>query len=165
MGGRRPEALEPGETVLWTGQSPLERRNRRRWLGLLGCALGLLALGSAAGWDIVFRVFAIALTWTLLERYSMKRTLTRGRYTVTTRRVLVEGSWWGRPIRRTERLADLVEPSITDGRGGRAVEFGDREKRELAGHRASGALIAPLALFAGEDANHVLEVIRAAQKR
>ncbi|WP_134727478.1 hypothetical protein [Amycolatopsis nivea] len=165
MGGRRPEELEPGETVLWTGQSPPERRNRWLRLGLLGCVLGLFVLGAAGGWDIVFRVAGIALTCTLLERYSMKRTLTRGRYTVTTRRVLVEGSWWGRPIWRTERLADLVKPSITDYRGGRAVEFGDREKRELTGHRASGALIAPLALFVGDEANQVLEVVRAAQKR
>lgn len=106
MGGRRPEELEPGETVLWTGHSPFRKRPRWPWVLLLGYVTGLAVLGFAWRWGVAIQAGLTTLTLTLADRQWTKATLTRGRYTVTTRRVLVEATWWGRPICRAERLSD-----------------------------------------------------------
>ncbi|MFB9930325.1 hypothetical protein ACFORO_28185 [Amycolatopsis halotolerans] len=164
MGGRRPQELEPGETVLWTGCSLPRKRPRWLWVLLLGYLIGLAALGSAWNWGVAIQSGLTTLFFTAADRWRMKATLTRGRYTVTTRRVLVEATWWGRPICRAERLSDLAKAAVTDYRGGRAVEFGDREKSGNPGHRSNGMLIAPLALFVGDEADRLLEVVRTAQQ-
>lgn len=116
MGGRRPEDLEPGETVLWSGHSPLRKRPRWLWVLLLGYVTGLAALGFAWRWGVAIQAGLTTLTFTLADRQWTKATLTRGRYTVTTRRVLVEATWWGRPICRAERLSDLAKPAVSSTR-------------------------------------------------
>ncbi|GHF76873.1 hypothetical protein GCM10017566_58960 [Amycolatopsis bartoniae] len=155
--------------MLWTGKSG--PRPRRRWLlyvlvplAYYGMQLLIsVILDQDPGYLVRITINAgICLVgFILLLPLFGRRQLSTGRYTVTDRRIVVEGRISGFPVRRSENLAELRTPELRDG----SVAFGDRKSGKLAGHRPNGRVIASLVLYRIPEPEHVLEIIREAQAR
>lgn len=168
MGESGGLTLARDESLLWSGESP--PRSRRRivlvFLVVLAFYGATIVIGGVVldQWEHLPAVLLAATGASLGRVVFVRRTLTNGRYTVTTHRVVVQNSWLGIHCQREERLTDLVPPKLVEVRGIAAVRFGDFPDR-LAGHRGSGAIVFPLVLHPVSGAAEAFEAIRHAQSR
>lgn len=164
--------MNPEETVLWEGDPgptpPWYRRLRETvvpvlpWLGYTLVMLACWAWTSNhwLGYLILWAVVTVALV--VLSPLLGRHTISRGHYTLTDRRLLVDGRRFGFPVHRAENLADLHTPQLReDG----SITFGGRETGDRAGLRPNKSVIHSLLLYRIADPEHVLELLRKTQAR
>lgn len=114
-----------------------------------------------SGWNGLLNAAVLALLSVLTRPLWARWSLTLGHYTLTSRRIVVERRINGVRVRRSELLTDLTTPKLL---GDGSIAFGDPREQENPGHRASGLLVPPLVLHKVPDAEHVLGLIRQAQR-
>lgn len=162
--------MNPGEAVLWEGDpgppEPWYRRPRETvqpllpWLAYTVIMLAFWHWTSDHWLGYVILWAAITLALVVLSPVFSRHTISRGHYTLTTHRLLVDGRRFGFPVHRAENLAELRPPTLSaDG----SIAFGDAKSGNQAGFRANKSVIHPLVLHQIPEPEHVLELIRCAQ--
>lgn len=162
----------PGEVVLWEGDSPppvpwYRRRPGRIRFGV-GVVLFVVALGLVLwfkdGDDLLFPacwVVGGAVSYFLRPLLS-RNLLSHGHYTLTDHRLLIEARISGFRVRREENLGELRYPTLReDG----TIAFGDPKSGSQAGSRPDGSLIQPIVLSGVAEPERVLELIRETQRK